>query len=144
MLKEREQSIRHEDNSLESYGNGSMLDFLSPMIGSGIFRAILLLLLIVVATALALRITSTVVRQVEQRIKAPENDFELDQRGRLITLLETGKNTVRVIILTIAALVALATVGIDIGPVLAAAGIAGLALSLGAQMLIKDFLSGLV
>jgi small conductance mechanosensitive channel len=114
------------------------------VIAPGVFRAILLLLLIVAAAALALRFTNIVVRQAELRIKAPESEFELDQRGRLITLLETAKNTVRVIILTIAALVALATVGIDIGPVLAAAGIAGLALSLGAQMLIKDFLSGLV
>jgi moderate conductance mechanosensitive channel len=40
-------------------------------------------------------------------------------------------------------LIALSTTGIDIGPVLAAAGILGLAVSLGAQTLIKDMIGGL-
>jgi small conductance mechanosensitive channel len=40
-------------------------------------------------------------------------------------------------------LIGLGTVGIDIGPALAAAGIFGLAISLGAQTLIKDLIGGI-
>ena len=40
-------------------------------------------------------------------------------------------------------LIGLGTIGIDIAPALAAAGIFGLAISLGAQTLIKDIIGGL-
>jgi small-conductance mechanosensitive channel len=43
----------------------------------------------------------------------------------------------------IAVLIGLGTLGVDIGPALAAAGIVGLTVSLGAQTLIKDVIGGL-
>ena len=59
------------------------------------------------------------------------------------TLRKAAKSTVQGVILVIAALISLGTMGIDIGPALAAAGIIGLAVSLGAQTLIKDVIGGL-
>jgi moderate conductance mechanosensitive channel len=53
------------------------------------------------------------------------------------------KSTASIIIYSIAAITALAEVGINLAPLIAGAGIVGVALGFGAQSLVKDFLSGL-
>jgi small conductance mechanosensitive channel len=60
------------------------------------------------------------------------------------TIISTSKNTLRILITATAALAILASFGINLTAVFAAAGIAGLAISLGAQTLIKDFFGGLI
>ncbi len=52
------------------------------------------------------------------------------------------KNICDGIFIVVALLIALSNYGIDIRPILAGAGIVGLALSLGSQTLVKDFLAG--
>lgn len=49
----------------------------------------------------------------------------------------------RALVLAVAALMALAEVGVELAPLLAGAGIAGLAIGFGAQSLVKDLISGL-
>lgn len=63
------------------------------------------------------------------------------QRTRAIASLL--KSISSFVILGIAAVLILAELGIDIAPLLASAGIAGVALAFGAQNLVKDFLSGI-
>lgn len=53
------------------------------------------------------------------------------------------ENTVVVAIWTIALISVLGTVGIELGPLIAGAGIAGVALGFGAQSLVKDCIAGL-
>lgn len=53
------------------------------------------------------------------------------------------KNTLDVTFLAISILIILSHFGVDIRPVLAGAGIVGLAISFGSQTLIKDILSGI-
>lgn len=53
------------------------------------------------------------------------------------------KNILDIVFLAIAVLVILSHFGVDIRPVLAGAGIVGLAISFGSQTLIKDILSGI-
>ena len=52
-------------------------------------------------------------------------------------------NTVTIAIWTIAFIMILGELGLNLGPMIAGAGIAGVALGFGAQSLVKDFLSGL-
>lgn len=49
----------------------------------------------------------------------------------------------RAVVLAVAVLMALAEVGVELAPLLAGAGIAGLAIGFGAQSLVKDLISGL-
>ncbi len=63
------------------------------------------------------------------------------QRTRAIASLL--KSITSFLILAIAAVLILAELGIDIAPLLASAGIAGVALAFGAQNLVKDFLAGI-
>ncbi|PID54254.1 MAG: mechanosensitive ion channel protein MscS [Micrococcales bacterium] len=63
------------------------------------------------------------------------------QRARTIGSVLRSLTTF--LIWSVAALMVLAELGINIAPLLASAGIAGVALGFGAQSLVKDFLSGL-
>ncbi|HET6770993.1 MAG TPA: mechanosensitive ion channel family protein, partial [Actinomycetota bacterium] len=58
------------------------------------------------------------------------------------TLTQALSYTVQVSIWTIALLLVLGNVGVNLGPLLAGAGIAGVALGFGAQSVVRDFLSG--
>jgi small-conductance mechanosensitive channel len=100
------------------------------------------LLLIAALTIVALQVTRIVRNRALRWLAQPE--VEPTRRARLTTLLQAGENAVRITILAIAALMALTTLGINIAPALASLGLIGLALSLGAQSLIKDYIGGLV
>ena len=64
-------------------------------------------------------------------------------RQRAETLAAVLRSLGRAVIWTIAALTVLGEFEINLGPLLAGAGIVGVALGFGAQTLVKDFLSGL-
>lgn len=59
------------------------------------------------------------------------------------TLIQIFTTTSKICILCIACLIVLEEFGIEIGPILAAAGIVGLAFGFGGQYLIRDIISGL-
>lgn len=63
---------------------------------------------------------------------------------RLTTLVRVWRSVGHVLIVLIIGLMILHELGVNITPILASAGIVGLAFSLGAQTVIKDFLSGIV
>ena len=64
-------------------------------------------------------------------------------RARLRTLLPLLHNALTVVIVVLTALVVLSELGIDIAPLLAGAGVVGLAIGFGAQSLVKDVITGL-
>lgn len=68
---------------------------------------------------------------------------KIAEKKREDTLIKTINSVVNVVILSMAALMVLQELGIAIGPILAAAGIAGLAFGFGGQYLIRDLISGL-
>lgn len=65
------------------------------------------------------------------------------RRQRAMTVSNLIVSAARYVVWTIAAIMVLAEIGIDIGPLLAGAGIAGLAIGFGAQTLVKDVISGI-
>lgn len=65
------------------------------------------------------------------------------EKQREDTLIRITHGTLNVFIWLIAILMALSEVGIDIGPLLAAAGVAGIAIGFGGQYLIRDVVAGL-
>jgi len=81
-------------------------------------------------------------RQLERRLEVSVHDA--DRRNRLNTLLRAGYGAAFGLLLLITASMALQLLGLNIGPLLASAGVVGLAISLGAQSLIRDYLSGVL
>ncbi|WP_246251735.1 mechanosensitive ion channel family protein [Ancylobacter pratisalsi] len=61
---------------------------------------------------------------------------------RLKTLLPFLQNAFRVVLLTLGGLILLSEVGVNIAPLLAGAGVLGLAIGFGAQTLVKDVITG--
>ncbi|WP_223218474.1 mechanosensitive ion channel family protein [Rhizobium wenxiniae] len=62
--------------------------------------------------------------------------------GRLRTLLPILRNAVAVGVIVMTALVVLAELGVEVGPLVAGAGVFGVALGFGSQTLVKDVISG--
>ena len=88
-------------------------------------------------------------RAIEQlkKVKAGKIlvDEQQDERNKartetLTSVLSSGANLV---IWTVAVLMILGEVGINLGPLIAGAGIVGVAVGFGAQSIVKDFLSGM-
>ena len=72
---------------------------------------------------------------------------ERDEQGgqgvsRLRTLLPLLRGAAQVTIVVMAVMVVLSSLGVDIGPLLAGAGVVGLAVGFGAQTLVRDIVSG--
>ncbi|TPM19974.1 mechanosensitive ion channel family protein [Mesorhizobium sp. B2-3-5] len=64
------------------------------------------------------------------------------QQARLRTLLPIIQNILLALIVVMAVLMILASVGIQIGPLIAGAGVVGVAVGFGAQTIVKDVISG--
>lgn len=62
--------------------------------------------------------------------------------ARQRTLLALFRNAVAVVIVTMAGMILLSELGINIGPLLAGAGVLGLAIGFGAQKLVQDIIGG--
>jgi small conductance mechanosensitive channel len=65
------------------------------------------------------------------------------EKKREDTLIRIFSNTINILILIIALLMILQEFGLDIGPLIAAAGVIGVAVGFGGQYLIRDLISGL-
>jgi small-conductance mechanosensitive channel len=69
--------------------------------------------------------------------------LDLVQASRLKTILPLVRRALQFAIIVVAALMILSSLGVDIGPLLAGAGVIGLAVGFGSQTLVKDLISGL-
>jgi small-conductance mechanosensitive channel len=82
---------------------------------------------------------------VDQRLKqiAPADPHEpAGAKSRLLTLLPLLRVTTAVLLLVLLVLSSLWALGIEITPLLAGAGVVGLAIGFGAQTLVRDIVSG--
>jgi len=66
----------------------------------------------------------------------------LEAEKRINTLMGIVWDIVKIIMIAIVAMILLQKIGVNIAPILASAGIIGLAVGFGAQELVKDFISG--
>lgn len=105
--------------------------------------AIVVVLLI---TLIALKATSIAIEKfrifrLKQSRKVPDARIG-EVEKRVNTLAAILKATARIAIWTVAGMIVLRSMGIAIGPILAGAGILGLAVGFGAQELVRDVISG--
>jgi small-conductance mechanosensitive channel len=77
-----------------------------------------------------------------QQAIAPDTD-EGRRRGRMRTLLPILSNLLFVTVLAVTLLMALSAMGIEIAPLIAGAGVLGVAVGFGSQTLVKDIISGM-
>lgn len=77
------------------------------------------------------------------RIQLQKHTDDPEQQKRLETLGRVSRYTAAVIITLITGMLVLTELGISIAPILASAGVVGLAIGFGAQSLVKDYFTGL-
>ncbi len=100
-------------------------------------------IIVILLTAVILSTLARVaVRRMQRRIEGAGLIGERRNLQRAATLTQALSYTVQLSIWTIALLLVLGEIGVNLGPLIAGAGIAGVALGFGAQSLVKDFLSG--
>ncbi len=117
-----------------------MIGWLSAGSGRPVMAAIFK---IVIILALAAMLSEFVNLAIEHYLR--DHDAQgrrIYHSSRMRTLLPLLRNAFRITLGVLLLLVILSEVGIDIGPLLAAAGVVGLAIGFGAQTLVKDIITG--
>src|SRR5690606_3104252 len=104
-------------------------------------EAIATLVHVAVILLFAMGIWTVVASIIESRL----ND---DSSGRTTerqkTLLSLFRSAALAVIVTMTVLVVLSQIGVDIGPLIAGAGVVGLAIGFGAQKLVQDMITGVI
>jgi small-conductance mechanosensitive channel len=86
--------------------------------------------------------------RIDQKLKEemPDDDEEAEEGGaggsRMGTLLVLLRKFVLAVMFVMVSLIVLSSLGVNIGPLIAGAGVLGLAIGFGAQTLVKDIISG--
>ncbi len=118
---------------------GSAADTMESLI-EGPFKIAFILVAAMVASRIGSRLALRSVTRLGRAGPLAEKSPRAEQRAT--TLGSVAASTLRVGIWTVAVLLVAGEVGLNLGPLLAGAGIVGLALAFGAQSLVKDFVSG--
>lgn len=103
------------------------------------------ILLILVFIWVAVAVVKVALRRLEQRLLRrgeAEGELPSETQKRAETLVRLLRQATVIAIWVIAGLTILRELGVEIGPILASAGIAGLAVGFGAQNLVRDVISG--
>ncbi len=101
------------------------------------------ILIIFIVALLLQHFSGKILDKLIRRLIKQGPQTRLAEEKRENTLIQVVNGALYIIIWLIAAMMILSEVGIAIGPLLAAAGVAGLALGFGGQYLIRDLISGM-
>jgi small-conductance mechanosensitive channel len=125
---------------------GSPLPFAEIAV-QALFESLVALILALVVWRLA---SSYIERKLDDEVPHKEEQEEDDDsefggavaRGRSYTLLPMLRKVIGSVLVVMVALIVISSLGVNIGPLLAGAGVLGLAIGFGAQKLVSDVLSG--
>ena len=113
-------------------------------LGDAARGAVLTLGRVVLVILLASLVLSIAKRAIPRALGRVSDSSRLDERVELRTRTLTGLvvSTLAVVVWTLASITVLSQVGVEIAPLLAGAGVIGLAVGFGAQQLVRDVISG--
>ena len=100
--------------------------------------------LIVLCAFLLTRIGAVLVRRIEGAIRAGNQGFPIEREKRAKTLGKILRSATWIVVVIVTSLMIVRELGFDITPALAAAGGFGIAAGLGAQTLVRDWVSGIL
>ena len=109
-----------------------------------IMRAVLAAIIVILVADFIWSVAKTLIdTRIEEANSADEvTVVEQRRRARLRTLLPILRVASFVFIITLAGMMGLASLGVQIGPLIASAGVVGVAVGFGAQTLVRDIFSG--
>ena len=124
---------------LDVWGFG-VAELLQTPAGRALVRTVLVVLLVTVGAFILWELIETAAARYLSRL---DEAGEGSRAQRMRTLLPMVEKALLVAIVVIAAMIVLSEIGLDIGPLLAGAGVLGLAVGFGAQTLVKDVITGI-
>lgn len=104
-------------------------------------RAISSLITIALILLLSVALWEAVSALIEGQLRRLDRDGVSSRRAR--TLLPLFRRAISIVLVVMVGLIVLSEIGINIAPLLAGAGVVGLAVGFGAQTLVKDVITGL-
>ena len=121
------------------------IDFLHKT-GEWVLTVVPSIILLIIVLIISLKVVKMLVHKLHKIVVKragkhdPENIAETEKR--INTLMGILHGLGKIILWSVFLMILLKKLGIDIGPILAGAGILGLAVGFGAQELVRDFISG--
>ncbi len=125
---------------LQLYGLNTFLWLIDSNLGQRILSASGSLMLTIV---MAFGVWEAINGGFQQYLDRLQREAQLAKSARLRTLLPLLRTTVLIAIAVVAGLMILGEVGINIAPLLAGAGIVGVAIGFGSQKLVQDLITGI-
>lgn len=119
--------------------NNLLSEIILPWIFTHGIKIIFIFLAAVLLKTLALRFIDRIIRRAVPGSFFVTKDAEIKRENTLIGLF---KGLLNVVIWVVAGLMIMGELAINIGPILAGAGIVGVALGFGAQYLVRDLING--
>lgn len=118
----------------------AIADRVNNWLSQHLLDIIIILVIAYIAQKLLAKLITKIIHKTVRRDLFPT---ESDRKKRIQTLDALIDAASKVIVWTIAIIMIVSEMGVDTGPLIASAGILGVALGFGAQSLIKDFTSGI-
>ncbi len=106
-----------------------------------IISGIQVLLILIIAVIIKI-VSNKLLKALENHLRT--NSPSIEEKKRVKTLARVSNYIVALLIWVIAIMLALSALGFSIAPILATAGVAGIAVGFGAQSLVKDYFTGFV
>ncbi|HEY0185532.1 MAG TPA: mechanosensitive ion channel domain-containing protein [Rhodopila sp.] len=125
---------------LQLYGLNTFMWLVNSDLGLRILAAIGTVLL---TTVLAFGVWEAINVGVQQHLDRLQREAQLAKSARLRTLLPLLRSTLLITLAIVAGLMILSEIGINIAPLLAGAGIVGVAIGFGSQKLVQDLITGI-
>lgn len=123
----------------------ALRDYLATIPWEQFASTALRIVLILLATWIGLIVIGKLLNRIQQTLTErgrQEGEPPSEVNKRIDTLMRLVRQAIKLAIWIVVALVVLREIGIDITPILAGAGIVGLAVGFGAQNLVRDIISG--
>lgn len=119
----------------------NLLTWTATPLGARLMAGLIRLGLLLVLTVAVFELVSLAIGRGMEGFA--DHAAEPRRRAQLATLSPLLRGVAQTAIVIVALLMALSELGVKIGPLLAGAGVVGVALGFGAQTLVKDFLTGI-
>jgi len=125
---------------LEVWGVDAIVWFYGGQIGGRLLSAVAT---IAIAALAALAIWETANALMDRQVNTLSRDGHYARAARLRTFQPMLRTALLCLIVTVVGLTALSEIGVNVAPLLAGAGIVGIAIGFGSQKLVQDLITGL-
>jgi len=126
---------------LEAWG-ASTIGLLGSEFGLRAVDSTISIALLVLGAVLVWQVSSRLLER-SLRERTDTEGHSIQRSARLRTLLPLMRNGILVVLVVFVSMMVLSELGVDIGPLLAGAGVVGLAIGFGAQTMVQDVITGL-